>query len=90
MCGIAGFVALAAFPEAPDAELSAMITRLALLFSISFIMSLQAPFMIIGDHPVSGRDLVLIIGVVLVFATMLVLFNLAVDVLYRWVDPRIA
>lgn len=40
----------------------AMITRLALLFSISFIMSLQAPFMTIGDHPVSGRDLVLIIG----------------------------
>ncbi len=40
----------------------AMITRLALLFSISFIMSLQEPFMTIGDHPVSGRDMVLIIG----------------------------
>ena len=23
------------------------------------------------------------------FATMLIVFNLAVDVLYRWVDPRI-
>lgn len=40
----------------------AMISRLALLFSISFIMSLQAPAFHIGDHPVSGRDLVLIIG----------------------------
>lgn len=40
----------------------AMITRLMLLFSISFIMSLQEPFAHIGDHPLSGRDLVLIIG----------------------------
>lgn len=40
----------------------AMITRLALLFSISFIMSLQSPFMTIGDHAVSGRDMVLILG----------------------------
>lgn len=45
-----------------------------------------------GQHFVNGvqnKDLFLIIGVVLVFATMLILFNLAVDVLYRWVDPRI-
>ncbi|MCC6542196.1 MAG: TerC family protein [Flavobacteriales bacterium] len=40
----------------------AMITRLALLFSISFIMSLHEPAFHLGDHPVSGRDLVLIIG----------------------------
>ena len=38
---------------------------------------------------VQNKDLFLIIGVVLVFSTMLVLLNLAVDVLYRWVDPRI-
>jgi oligopeptide transport system permease protein len=38
---------------------------------------------------VQNKDLFLIIGVVLIFATMLILFNLAVDVLYRWVDPRI-
>ena len=46
----------------------------------------------IGQHFVNGvqnKDLFLIMGVVLVFATMLILFNLAVDVLYRWVDPRI-
>lgn len=45
-----------------------------------------------GQHFVNAvqtKDLFLIIGVVLVFSTMLVLFNLAVDVLYRWVDPRI-
>lgn len=40
----------------------AMITRLALLFSISFIMSLHEPAFHLGDRPVSGRDLVLIIG----------------------------
>ena len=47
----------------------------------------------IGQHFVNAvlnKDLFLIMGVVLVFATMLVVFNLVVDVLYRWVDPRIS
>jgi oligopeptide transport system permease protein len=46
----------------------------------------------IGQHFVDGvigKDITLVMGVVLVYATMLILFNLAVDVLYRWVDPRI-
>ncbi len=46
----------------------------------------------LGEHFVNAvqtKDLFLIIGVVLVFATMLIIFNLVVDVLYRWVDPRI-
>ena len=46
----------------------------------------------IGQHFVNAvlsKDLTLIMGVVLVYSTLLVLFNLAVDVLYRWVDPRI-
>jgi oligopeptide transport system permease protein len=46
----------------------------------------------IGTHfvdAVLGKDLTLIMGVVLAYSTMLILFNLAVDVLYRWVDPRI-
>lgn len=45
-----------------------------------------------GEHfvnAVQNKDLFLIIGVVLVFATMLIVFNLIVDVLYKWVDPRI-
>ncbi|MFO0782181.1 MAG: ABC transporter permease [Phycisphaerales bacterium] len=46
----------------------------------------------IGQHfvdAVLGKDLTLIMGVVLVYSTLLVLLNLAVDVLYAWVDPRI-
>lgn len=46
----------------------------------------------LGQHfvdAVLNADRFLIIGVVMVFSTMLILFNLAVDVLYRWVDPRI-
>ncbi len=46
----------------------------------------------LGQHFVNAvlnKDLFLIMGVVLIFATLLILFNLAVDVLYRWVDPRI-
>ncbi len=45
-----------------------------------------------GEHfvnAVQNKDLFLIIGVVLVFATMLIVFNLIVDVLYKWIDPRI-
>ena len=45
-----------------------------------------------GQHFVNGvqnKDMFLIMGVVLIFSTMLILFNLAVDVMYRWVDPRI-
>ncbi len=45
-----------------------------------------------GEHfinAVQNKDLFLIIGVVLVFATMLIIFNLVVDVLYQWIDPRI-
>jgi len=46
----------------------------------------------IGAHfvdAVLSKDLTMIMGVVLVYATMLVVFNLVVDVLYSWVDPRI-
>jgi len=47
----------------------------------------------IGTHFVNavlGKDLTLIMGVVLAYSTILILFNLVVDVTYRWVDPRIA
>ena len=46
----------------------------------------------IGQHFVNAalnRDPGLIMGTVLVFATMLVALNLAVDVLSAWLDPRI-
>ncbi len=46
----------------------------------------------VGQHfvdAVLSKDLTLIMGVVLTYSTMLILFNLTVDVLYRWVDPRI-
>lgn len=45
-----------------------------------------------GKHfvqAVLNKDQFLILGIVLVFSTMLVLFNLAVDVAYAWIDPRI-
>lgn len=46
----------------------------------------------IGIHfvdAVLSKDITLIMGVVLVYSTMLIIFNLVVDVLYRWIDPRI-
>ncbi|MBS0192071.1 MAG: ABC transporter permease [Phycisphaerales bacterium] len=46
----------------------------------------------IGQHfvnAVQNKDLFLIIAIVLIYATMLIVFNLIVDVLYRWIDPRI-
>jgi len=46
----------------------------------------------IGDHFVNavlGKDQFLILAIVLVYATMLIVFNLVVDVAYAWLDPRI-
>ncbi len=46
----------------------------------------------IGQHFVSAvknKDLFVIMGIALIYSGMLVLFNLLVDVLYTWVDPRI-
>ena len=47
----------------------------------------------IGTHfvdAVLAKDLTLVMGVVLVYAAMLVAFNLVVDLLLRMVDPRTA
>jgi oligopeptide transport system permease protein len=46
----------------------------------------------VGQHfvdAVLSKDLTLIMGVVLAYSTLLILFNLIVDVLYGWIDPRI-
>jgi oligopeptide transport system permease protein len=46
----------------------------------------------IGQHFVSAvrnKDLFLIMGIVLIYSTMLTVFNLLVDVFYSFVDPRI-
>jgi len=46
----------------------------------------------IGEHFVNAvlnKDQFLILGVVLVYSTMLVAFNLLVDATYAFVDPRI-
>ena len=40
-------------------------------------------------YAVQNKDQMVILGVVLVFATMLIVFNLLVDLAYAWVDPRI-
>lgn len=64
----------------------------ALAMTGSFVVEKVFSVPGIGQHfvnAVQNKDLFLIMGVVLIFATMLILFNLAVDVLYRWVDPRI-
>jgi predicted tellurium resistance membrane protein TerC len=40
----------------------AMVARLGLLFSISFMMGLTSPIFTVLNHPLSGRDLILIGG----------------------------
>jgi oligopeptide transport system permease protein len=64
----------------------------ALAMTGSFVVERVFSVPGMGQHfvnAVQNKDLFLLIGVVMVFATMLILLNLAVDVLYRWVDPRI-
>ncbi|QYK47084.1 MAG: ABC transporter permease [Phycisphaeraceae bacterium] len=65
----------------------------ALAMTGSFVVERVFTVPGLGQHFVSAvqnKDLFLIMGIVVVFSTMLILFNLAVDVLYRWVDPRIS
>jgi ABC-type dipeptide/oligopeptide/nickel transport system permease component len=38
---------------------------------------------------IGARDLPVVQGVVLFFATVIVFVNFAVDLLYGWLDPRI-
>jgi predicted tellurium resistance membrane protein TerC len=40
----------------------AIVTRLMLLFTLSFLASLTSPIFQLLDHPLSGRDLILIVG----------------------------
>jgi predicted tellurium resistance membrane protein TerC len=40
----------------------ALISRLALLFALSWIMGLTRPLFEVWGHPVSGRDLILLVG----------------------------
>ena len=40
----------------------ALITRLLLLFTLRWVMKLSTPLWTVLDHPVAGRDLVLILG----------------------------
>lgn len=58
----------------------------------SFVVEMVFNVPGVGQHfvnAVQNKDLFVIMGVTLTFASMLVLFNLVVDVLYKWVDPRI-
>jgi len=42
--------------------IGAMIMRIALLFSINWVMGLTEPWFTIGDTEISGRDLILLVG----------------------------
>ena len=46
----------------------------------------------VGRYFVQGalnRDYTLVMGVVILYATLIILFNLAVDLLYSLLDPRV-
>ena len=46
----------------------------------------------VGRYFVQGainRDYTLVMGMVIFYATLILLLNLAVDLLYGWLDPRI-
>lgn len=40
----------------------ALVMRLGLLFSIAWLVTLTQPLFLVGEHPVSGRDLILLVG----------------------------
>ncbi len=46
----------------------------------------------IGRHFIEGalnRDYTLVMGVVIFYGTMIIAFNLVVDVIYAWLDPKV-
>lgn len=58
----------------------------------SFVVEVVFNIPGLGTHFVDAvieKDQFLILAVVLIYASMLVIFNLAVDVAYAWLDPRI-
>jgi oligopeptide transport system permease protein len=58
----------------------------------SFVVEMVFSVPGLGQHfvnAVQNKDLFLLMGVVLVYATLLVLLNLAADVMHRWMDPRV-
>jgi oligopeptide transport system permease protein len=66
---------------------------LAMAMTGSFVVEKIFAVPGIGVHfvdAVLSKDLTLIMGIVLVYSSMLVVMNLVVDLLYRWADPRIA
>ncbi|MBC7774374.1 MAG: TerC family protein [Phycisphaerae bacterium] len=40
----------------------AMLTRIALLLSLAWLMKLTAPILVVGSNEISGRDLILLLG----------------------------
>ncbi|MBI1335852.1 MAG: ABC transporter permease subunit [Phycisphaera sp.] len=64
----------------------------ALVATGSFVVEKVFNIPGMGEHFVNAvlnKDQFLVLGVVLVYATLLVVFNLVVDVSYAWFDPRI-
>jgi oligopeptide transport system permease protein len=64
----------------------------AMAMTGSFVVEVVFAVPGLGQHfvnAVQNKDLFLLLGVVLVFSTMLVVMNLVVDVLSRWIDPRV-
>ncbi|OFY99690.1 MAG: hypothetical protein A2Z97_08950 [Bdellovibrionales bacterium GWB1_52_6] len=64
----------------------------ASLVTGSFLVEIVFQVPGIGKHfvqAVINRDYPLVMGVTLVYGVVLILCNLAVDLIYAWVDPRI-
>ena len=67
-------------------------TGAAAIFTGSFVVEKIFNIPGIGTHvveSVSNRDQSLVLGCVLLYAFLLVIFNLLVDLMYAFVDPRI-
>ena len=64
----------------------------AVAFTGSFVVEKVFAVPGLGRHfvdAVLGKDLTLVMGIALTYGALVILLNLAVDLLYAWVDPRI-
>lgn len=81
-----------ALPNAFLPVLSYLGPATAMAMTGSFVVERVFAVPGLGQHfvnAVQNKDLFLLLGIVLVFSTLMILMNVAVDLLYRWVDPRV-
>jgi oligopeptide transport system permease protein len=81
-----------ALPPAPVPVASYLVPAVASILTGSLVVETIAGLPGIGRYLVQGainRDYTLVLGMVIIYSTLLIVMGLLVDLLYAWLDPRV-